>query len=73
PMEVEMRRLAMSLDDIQDELQYLKQREGALRDANEGMNSRVKTFSLFSIVVLVGVAVYQVFYLRHFFQQKKLI
>ncbi|KAJ2765776.1 vesicle coat component [Coemansia nantahalensis] len=73
PMEIEMRRLAMSLDDIQDELQYLKQREGTLRDANERMNSRVKTFSFFSIVVLIGVAVYQVFYLRHFFQQKKLI
>ncbi|KAJ1735423.1 vesicle coat component [Coemansia biformis] len=73
PMEIELRRLAMALDDIQDELQYLKQREGTLRDANEHMNSRVKTFSLLSIVVLVGVAVYQVFYLRHFFQQKKLI
>ncbi|KAJ2782918.1 vesicle coat component [Coemansia javaensis] len=73
PMEMELRRLSMTLDDIQDELQYLKQREGALRDANEHMNARVKTFSLSSIVVLVGVAVYQVFYLRHFFQQKKLI
>ncbi|KAJ2156750.1 vesicle coat component [Coemansia sp. RSA 552] len=73
PMEIELRRLSMSLDDIQEELQYLKQREGTLRDANEGMNARVKTFNIFSIVVLIGVAVYQVFYLRHFFQQKKLI
>ncbi|KAJ2849548.1 vesicle coat component [Coemansia brasiliensis] len=73
PMELELRRLSMTLDDIQDELQYLKQREGTLRDANEHMNGRVKTFSLFSIAVLIGVAVYQVFYLRHFFQQKKLI
>ncbi|KAJ2448770.1 vesicle coat component [Coemansia sp. RSA 2336] len=73
PMELELRRLSMTLDDIQDELQYLKQREGALRDANENMNGRVKTFSLLSIAVLIGVAVYQVFYLRHFFQQKKLI
>ncbi|PIA17892.1 hypothetical protein COEREDRAFT_80207 [Coemansia reversa NRRL 1564] len=73
PMELELRRLSMSLDDIQDELQYLKQREGTLRDANEHMNSRVKTFSFFSIAVLISVAVYQVFYLRHFFQQKKLI
>ncbi|KAJ1853980.1 vesicle coat component [Coemansia sp. RSA 1822] len=73
PMEIELRRLAMTLDDIQDELQYLKQREGTLRDASENMNGRVKTFSFFSIAVLIGVAVYQVFYLRHFFQQKKLI
>ncbi|KAJ2466685.1 vesicle coat component [Coemansia sp. RSA 2337] len=73
PMEMELRRLAMTLDDVQDELQYLKQRESTLRDANERMNSRVKTFSFVSIAVLVGVAVYQVFYLRRFFQQKKLI
>ncbi|KAI7833245.1 emp24/gp25L/p24 family/GOLD-domain-containing protein [Kickxella alabastrina] len=73
PMEVELRRLAMSLDDIQDELQYLKQREGSLRDANEMMNSRVRTFGIFSISVLIAVAVYQVVYLRRFFHQKKLI
>ncbi|KAJ2057082.1 vesicle coat component [Coemansia sp. S146] len=73
PMEMELRRLAMTLDDVQDELQYLKQRESTLRDANERMNSRVKTFSFVSIAVLVGVAVYQVLYLRRFFQQKKLI
>ncbi|KAJ2468956.1 vesicle coat component [Coemansia sp. RSA 2322] len=73
PMEVELRRLAMTLDDVQDELQYLKHREGSLRDANERMNGRVKTFTFFSIAVLIGVAVYQVLYLRRFFQQKKLI
>ncbi|KAJ1737286.1 vesicle coat component [Coemansia sp. RSA 2049] len=73
PMEVELRRLSMSLDDIQDELQYLKQREGTLRDSNEKMNSKVKTFSFFSIGFLVVVAVYEVVYLRRFFQQKKLI
>ncbi|KAI8324540.1 hypothetical protein GQ54DRAFT_58944 [Martensiomyces pterosporus] len=73
PMEVELRRTARILDDIQDELQYLKQREGTLRDANETMNSQVKRFSFFSIAVLISVAIYQVFYLRHFFHQKKLI
>ncbi|KAJ2639336.1 vesicle coat component [Coemansia sp. RSA 1694] len=73
PMEMELRRLALTLDDVQDELQYLKQRESSLRDANERMNSRVKTFTFISIAVLVGVAVYQVLYLRRFFQQKKLI
>ncbi|KAJ1668837.1 vesicle coat component [Coemansia sp. RSA 1813] len=73
PMEVELRRLSMSLDDIQDELQYLKQREGTLRDSNEKMNSKVKTFSFFSIGFLVVVAIYEVVYLRRFFQQKKLI
>ncbi|KAJ1831297.1 vesicle coat component, partial [Coemansia sp. RSA 2711] len=59
PMEIELRRLSMTLDDIQEELQYLKQREGTLRDANERMNGRVKTFSFFSIAVLIGVAGYQ--------------
>ncbi|KAJ2702578.1 vesicle coat component [Coemansia sp. IMI 203386] len=73
PMEIELRRVAMSLDDIQEELQYLKQREGSLRDANELMNSRVRTFGIVSITVLVAVAVYQVLYLRRFFHQKKLI
>lgn len=73
PMEMELRRLAMTLDDVQDELQYLKMRESTLRDRNEGMNAKVKSFSFFSIGVLVVVAVYQVLYLRRFFKQKKLI
>ncbi|KAJ1961238.1 vesicle coat component [Dipsacomyces acuminosporus] len=73
PMEVELRRTASILDDIQDELQYLKARESTLRDANEAMNAQVKRFTFFSIAVLISVAVYQVVYLRHFFQQKKLI
>ncbi|KAJ1932071.1 vesicle coat component [Linderina macrospora] len=73
PMEIELRRLAMHLEDVQDTLQYLKEHEGTFRDANEYMNARVKNFGFFSIAVLIGVAVYQVLSLRRFFHQKKLI
>ncbi|RLN36580.1 hypothetical protein BBJ28_00021817, partial [Nothophytophthora sp. Chile5] len=52
---------------------YMREREAAMRDTNESTNSRVLWFSFFSIVVLLGMGVWQVLYLKKFFKSKKLI
>jgi hypothetical protein len=39
----------------------------------EETNSRVAWFSIFSLAVCVGSAVFQMMYLRKFFQRKKLL
>ena len=44
-----------------------------MRDTNESTNSRVLYFSLFSMCCLLGLATWQVLYLRKFFKSKKLI
>ncbi|KAG5456448.1 MAG: emp24/gp25L/p24 family/GOLD-domain-containing protein [Olpidium bornovanus] len=73
PMEVELRKLEMAVEEIVEDMEFLKRREARMRDTNESTNERVWKFSIFSIVVLCSVGAWQVFYLRRFFQSKKLI
>ena len=44
-----------------------------MRDTNESTNSRVLYFSIFSMCCLLGLATWQVLYLRKYFKSKKLI
>lgn len=73
PSEVELRRIyEMSLE-ITQELQYLKGREERMRDTNESTNARVKWFSVIVIFALIGLGVWQISYLRHYFKVKHII
>ncbi|KAI9188011.1 vesicle coat component [Blastocladiella emersonii ATCC 22665] len=73
PVEIELRRLENLMDEIVDEMEYLKAREKRMRSTNESTNERVLGFSLLSITTLVALGGWQVYYLRSFFQAKKLI
>lgn len=73
PIEQDLKYLLSSLQTVVDEMEYLKEREVRMRDTNESTNERIKWFSLFSIAVLVSSGVWQLFYLRSFFQAKKLM
>lgn len=73
PLEVELRRLEDLSESIVNDFAYMKAREEEMRDTNESTNSRVLYFSLFSMCCLVGLATWQVLYLRCFFKAKKLI
>jgi len=73
PLEIELRRLEDLSDSIVNDFQYMKQREEEMRSTNESTNSRVLYFSIFSMLCLVGLATWQVLYLRKFFKSKKLI
>uniref|UniRef100_A0A4W3HIM5 GOLD domain-containing protein n=1 Tax=Callorhinchus milii TaxID=7868 RepID=A0A4W3HIM5_CALMI len=73
PLEVELRRLEDLSESIVNDFAYMKQREEEMRDTNESTSARVLYFSIFSMFCLVGLATWQVFYLRRFFKAKKLI
>ncbi|XP_022088616.1 transmembrane emp24 domain-containing protein 10-like isoform X1 [Acanthaster planci] len=73
PMEVELRRLEDLSEAIVNDFAYMKAREEEMRDTNESTNSRVLYFSIFSMVCLLSLATWQVFYLRRYFKSKKLI
>ncbi|CCK68803.1 Erv25p KNAG_0B03610 [Huiozyma naganishii CBS 8797] len=73
PVEVELRRIEELTDEIVDELSYLKHREERLRDTNESTNARVRNFSFLIIIVLAGLGVWQINYLRNFFRSKHII
>ncbi|XP_053553120.1 transmembrane emp24 domain-containing protein 10 [Bombina bombina] len=73
PLEVELRRLEDLSESIVNDFMYMKKREEEMRDTNESTNVRVLYFSIFSMCCLMGLATWQVFYLRRFFKAKKLI
>lgn len=73
PAEVELKRIEEMTKEINQELSYLKQREERMRDTNESTNSRVKYFSSIVIVALIGLGMWQIQYLRHYFKVKHII
>jgi len=73
PIEVELRRLEDLSNDIVQDFSIMRKREEEMRDTNESTNNRVLYFSVFSMFCLLGLATWQVLYLRRYFKAKKLI
>ena len=72
-MEVELKRLEDLSESIVKDFSFMRVREEEMRDTNESTNARVLYFSVFSMLCLLGLATWQVIYLRSFFKSKKLI
>ncbi|CAG8441485.1 13516_t:CDS:2 [Ambispora gerdemannii] len=73
PLEKEIRELTDGLSAIRDEQEYIVIRERVHRDTAESTNDRVKWWSLFQFIVLVSVCFWQVFYLKRFFEVKRVV
>lgn len=73
PIEGEFYQLEESMNRLAKELNDFVLNEEQLRDTNESTLDRLRTFALLSIIILVGLGVYQIFYLKRFFKTKKLI
>lgn len=56
------------MNEIVQEMEYLRIREQKLRDTNESTNERVKWFALGTMGMLVGLGAWQVVYLRAYFR-----
>lgn len=68
PAETELRRMEETVNEIVQELEYLRMREQKLRDTNESTNERVKWFAFGTMGMLVGLGAWQVVYLRAYFR-----
>jgi len=55
------------------EFNSVRSREQYLQEMSSVMDTRVKWFSIFSIMVLLLVSIWQILYLRSYFQAKKLL
>ncbi|MCJ1442695.1 MAG: vesicle coat component [Stictis urceolatum] len=73
PVETELRRIEEMVQEMVNEMEYLRTREQKLRDTNESTNERVKWFAFGTMGMLVGLGVWQVIYLRAYFRSKHLI
>jgi p24 family protein delta-1 len=68
PVETELRRIEETVNEIVQEMEYLRVREQKLRDTNESTNERVKWFAFGTMGMLVGLGAWQVVYLRAYFR-----
>lgn len=73
PLELQFRMAEDTLDQVYAEMDYMRKREARLRQTSDSTNTRLRAFSILSVGALVGVALWQVAYLRNFFKVKKLM
>lgn len=68
PLEREVKILGELLNEIKDEQEYIVIREQVHRNTAESTNSRVKWWSIFQLGVVGGNGIFQVWYLKRFFE-----
>jgi len=68
PLEAEVKKLYELMEMVKDEQGYIVVRERTHRNTAESTNSRVKWWNLFVIGVVFGESVFQVWWLRRFFE-----
>ncbi|KAG8927645.1 p24 complex component [Tulasnella sp. 419] len=73
PIEREIRNLAIGLQGVKDEQEYIVIRERTHRNTAESTNDRVKWWSVFQTILLFAVCGWQIYYLKSFFEVKRVI
>ncbi|KAK3686970.1 p24 complex component [Vermiconidia calcicola] len=68
PLEKEVRSMSELLTQVKDEQGYIVVRERTHRNTAESTNARVKWWSIFQLGVLIGEGVFQVWWLKRFFE-----
>ena len=72
-LQVELRRIEDDVFSISESLKYLKSREEEMRYTNESTNARVLWYSMFGLVILVGLGSGQLYFLRRFLETKNIL
>ncbi|KAL7276714.1 p24 complex component [Rhizina undulata] len=73
PLEREVRNLGEMLNQVKDEQEYIVVRERVHRNTAESTNARVKWWSIFQLGVVGGNGIFQVWYLKRFFEVKRVV
>ena len=68
-----IKELATALRTVKHEQDYMAVRERVHRTINENTNSRVVMWSFFEAFVLVSMTVGQIFYLKRFFEVRRVV
>jgi hypothetical protein len=63
-----VKALSELLSQVKDEQAYIVVRERTHRNTAESTNARVKWWSVFQLGVLVGMCIFQVWWLKRFFE-----
>lgn len=72
-MEQMIKELTSALTGVKHEQEYMSVRDRIHHGINEATNSRVVTWSIFEAIVLITMTVGQVFYLKRFFEVRRVV
>ncbi|KAG5928495.1 hypothetical protein E4U42_000567 [Claviceps africana] len=73
PLDIQANQIEALLAVVRNEQQYMIVRERTHRNTAESTNARVKWWNLFVIGVVLGESFFQVWWLRRFFEVKRVI
>lgn len=68
-----IKELTVSLTGVKHEQEYMSVRDRIHRSINESTNSRVVLWSFFEAIVLVTMTIGQIFYLKRFFEVRRVV
>lgn len=72
-LESHLKAAEAALSDISKELEFAREQELALKDAQETTTTRIQWFGAASIAILIATSLWQLMFLRQFFASKKLL
>ena len=72
-LEDQIKELAAALTSVKHEQEYMSVRDRIHRSINESTNSRVVLWAFFEALVLVAMTLGQVFYLKRFFEVRRVV
>ena len=67
-LRAQVKQLSELLSQVKDEQSYIVVRERTHRNTAESTNGRVKWWSIFQLGVLLGEGIFQVWWLKRFFE-----
>ena len=67
-VDLTVKQLSELLNQVKDEQSYIVVRERTHRNTAESTNGRVKWWSIFQLGVLIGEGIFQVWWLKRFFE-----
>lgn len=67
----ELTDLQEGLDLLKDHQSYMNQREDVHKDTLESINTKVLMWTVFEAIILVGISIWQIVYIRSFFEIKR--
>ncbi|QRC97396.1 hypothetical protein JI435_088230, partial [Parastagonospora nodorum SN15] len=73
PLEKEVRQMSELVSQVKDEQSYIVVRERTHRNTAESTNSRIKWWSIFQLCFLTGQGFFQVWWLKRFFEVKRVV
>eukprot|EP01103_Thecamoeba_quadrilineata_P020370 TRINITY_DN86_c0_g2_i1.p1 TRINITY_DN86_c0_g2~~TRINITY_DN86_c0_g2_i1.p1 ORF type:complete len:191 (-),score=24.39 TRINITY_DN86_c0_g2_i1:31-603(-) len=73
PLEKGVLQLSEAIHNIKTENKYMRLRERAHRDTTESTNARVLWLTFAETLMLISVSLYQLYYLKSFFEVRKTV